>query len=85
MLATALSQAFLGNFTKKIAAKAGIDVAQISLGESRESGGNKSLRAEAVLGKYLTKRLYLGYRRVFCAADNENINEGNLVAARLDG
>ena len=33
---------------------------------------------DCIIGKYITKRLYLGYRRVFGASDNENRNEALL-------
>lgn len=36
------------------------------------------MRARAELGKHLTRRLYLAYRRVFGAREDENANEAVL-------
>ena len=52
---------------------------KVNLGETTdEKTGEKKLRAEAEVGKYITDSLYLGYRRVFGAAEDENANEGRL-------
>jgi translocation and assembly module TamB len=55
----------------------GLDVARVNLGESKdEETGESSLRAEVEVGKYITERLYIGYRRVVGAQEDENTNEG---------
>jgi autotransporter translocation and assembly factor TamB len=77
VVASAVSQVLLGSIARKIAPKVGIDVARVRFDESKdERTGESSLRAEAELGKYLTERLYVAYRRVFGASTEENANEG---------
>jgi len=79
LVASAVSQVLLGSIARKIAPKVGIDVARVRFDESKdERTGESSLRAEAELGKYLTERLYVAYRRVFGASTEENANEGLL-------
>ena len=45
---------------------------------STHDSGEKRLRAEAELGKYLTRRLYVAYRGVVGADLEENANEALL-------
>jgi len=76
-IASALSQVLLGNLVRRIAPKVGIDVARVSFDESKdERTGESQLKAEAEVGKFITERLYVGYRRVFGASATENANEG---------
>lgn len=77
-VASAVSQALLGSMLSSIAPKVGIDVARVNIGQKTNDKGETQLRAEAEVGKYLTERLYLGYRRVFGASADENANEGLL-------
>ena len=85
-LAAAVSQALIGGIARRLAPKVGIDVARVNLGQKRdERTGESSIHAEAELGKYLTRRLYLAYRRIFGASSGENANEAALeyrVSAR---
>jgi translocation and assembly module TamB len=77
VIASAISQVLLGSIIRRVAPGMGIDVARLNLGESKDrKTGESQLRAEAEVGKYLTERLYLGYRRVFGASSLENTNEG---------
>jgi len=74
-----LSQILVGGLMRAAARKVGIDVARIALDQKRDQQtGETTLRAEAEVGKYLTRRLYLGYRRVFGASTEENANEALL-------
>ncbi|MCK5796881.1 MAG: translocation/assembly module TamB domain-containing protein, partial [Deltaproteobacteria bacterium] len=75
---SAVSQALLGSMLSSIAPKIGIDVMRVDLGQSTNDQGETRFRAEAEVGKYLMERLYLGYRRVFGASNEENANEGLL-------
>ncbi|MCB9557967.1 MAG: translocation/assembly module TamB domain-containing protein [Deltaproteobacteria bacterium] len=78
-LASAISQVLISRLTKRLAPKVGLDIARIRLDQRTDRNtGEKQLRAEAELGKYLTRRLYLAYRRVFGASNDENSNEGLL-------
>lgn len=77
-VASAVSQALIGSITRSIAPKVGIDVARVNLGQSKDEKGETKLRAEAEVGKYITERLYVAYRRVFGASAEENANEGLL-------
>lgn len=81
-VANAVSQALIGSITRSIAPKVGIDVARVNLGQTKDEKGETKLRAEAEVGKYITERLYVGYRRVFGASAEENANEG-LLELRL--
>ena len=84
-IAGAISQALLGNVLQKVAPKMGIDVARVNLDQTKDQKtGESQLRAEAEVGKYLTERLYTGYRRVFGASAQENTNEG-LLEYRISG
>ena len=84
-IAGAISQALLGNVLQKVAPKVGIDVARVNLDQTKDQKtGESQLRAEAEVGKYLTERLYTGYRRVFGASAQENTNEG-LLEYRISG
>jgi autotransporter translocation and assembly factor TamB len=79
VLANAVSQVLIGNLTRKIAPKVGLDVARVNVGEQKDKEtGESKIRAEAEVGKYLTERIYVGYRRVFGATAEENTNEGLL-------
>ena len=78
-VAGAVAQVLLGSVTRKLAPKIGIDVARVGLSESKDKQtGASSVRAEAEVGRYITQRLYVGYRRVFGASAEENANEGLL-------
>jgi hypothetical protein len=78
-VAGAVAQVLLGGLARALAPKIGIDVARVSLSESKDKQtGASSVRAEAEVGRYITQRLYLGYRRVFGASADENSNEGLL-------
>jgi len=75
-VASALTQALLGSFTRKVLPMVGLDVARVSLAQQKgEQGEEGGIRAETELGKYITQRLYVGYRHVFGAEENENMNE----------
>jgi autotransporter translocation and assembly factor TamB len=78
-IASAISGALLGSVLQSVAPSVGLDVARVSFDESKDKKtGAAQLRAEAEVGRYLTERLYLGYRRVFGASAQENANEGLL-------
>jgi len=75
-VANAVSQVLLGSIARKFAPKVGLDVAKVSLDEAKnKQTGESQIRAEAEVGKYITDRLYLAYRRVFGATAEENSNE----------
>jgi autotransporter translocation and assembly factor TamB len=70
--ANALSQLLLSQALNRIAPKIGLDVAKIGIDDISDE---EELRAQAELGKYITERLYVGYRRIFGATERQNINE----------
>jgi autotransporter translocation and assembly factor TamB len=75
-IANAVTQLLIGGTIRKVGSKVGLDVAKVNLGETKDAQtGEKSLRAEAELGKYITERLYVGYRPVYGAAADENAHE----------
>jgi autotransporter translocation and assembly factor TamB len=75
-IANAVTQMILGGTVRKIGKKVGLDVAKVNIGETKDKKtGEKSLRAEAEIGRYITERLYLGYRPIFGAAEEENAHE----------
>ena len=75
-VASAVSQVLLGNIAQKIAPKVGLDVAKVNLDQSKnKQTGESQLRAEAEVGKFITERIYVAYRRVFGATTEENANE----------
>jgi translocation and assembly module TamB len=75
-IANAVTQMILGGTVRKIGKKVGLDVAKVNLAETKDKKtGEKTLRAEAELGRYITERLYLGYRPIFGAAEDENAHE----------
>ena len=76
----------LGPITRKVANSVGLDVAKVSLEEqkdkSQQTGDEEvSLKAQAEVGKYITDRIYLGYRKVFGATEEENSHEAILEYA----
>ena len=76
-IASAISQALLGGILRRVAPRIGLDVARVSFDERKdEKTGESQLKAEAEISRYLTERLYIGYRRVFGASSQENTNEG---------
>lgn len=78
-ITSAISQALLGGIIQRVAPRVGIDVARVSFEESKDkTTGESQLRAETEVGRYLTERLYVAYRRVFGASSLENTNEGLL-------
>ena len=75
-IANAVTQMILGGTVRKIGKKVGLDVAKVNIGETKDKKtGEKTLRAEAEIGRYITERLYLGYRPIFGAAQDENAHE----------
>ncbi|MBK8479777.1 MAG: translocation/assembly module TamB [Proteobacteria bacterium] len=75
-LASAVAQAVFGLLAKQVAGKVGIDVTRVGVSQTQDEKKSEArLRAEAEIGKYLTRRLYVAYRRVFGAAETENANE----------
>jgi len=77
-MANALANAFIGTFAGKAVSKVGLDVARVNVKEQEDEEQEVKLQAQAEVGKYLTKDLYVGYRRIFGATDKENDNEGIL-------
>lgn len=78
---SAVSQAVLGWVAGKIAPGIGLDVATISVEKEDQAtpiGETTSFRAQTELGKYITDRVYIAYRRNFGATAGENANEGVL-------
>ena len=75
----------LGPLTRQVANTVGLDVAKVSLEEqkNKSEGGDEgvSLKAQAEVGKYITDRIYLGYRKVFGADEEENSHEAILEYA----
>lgn len=75
----------LGPLTREVANTVGLDVAKVSLEEQKDKseGGDEavSIKAQAEVGKYITDRIYLGYRKVFGASDDENSHEAILEYA----
>jgi autotransporter translocation and assembly factor TamB len=75
-VASAVSQVLLGGIVDWLAPKVGLDVASISLDPQQDETGETRVRARSELGKFITDRLYLGYRHVWGASAEENQNEG---------
>ena len=76
-IASAVAQVLLGGVLRRVAPRVGIDVARVGFDENKDQKtGESQLRAEAEVGKYITERLYVAYRRVFGASALENSNEG---------
>lgn len=79
---SAVSQAVIGQITRTLAPKVGLDVARVSLAEQKDKnakdGAGIGIKAQAEVGKYITERLYLGYRKVFGADEEENSHEAVL-------
>lgn len=75
-VASAVSQAVLGLLAQQVATRVGLDVARVGIGQTQDqTTGEARIRAEAEIGKYITRRLYIAYRRVFGGQDTENANE----------
>jgi autotransporter translocation and assembly factor TamB len=75
-LASAVAQAIVGMLAQQVASQVGIDVTRVGISEAQDQkSGESRLRAEAEIGKYVTRRLYVAYRRVFGADEDENANE----------
>ena len=77
-MANAMANALIGTVAGKAVAKVGLDVARVNVKEQEDENEEVQLQAQAEVGKYLTKDLYVGYRRIFGATDKENENEGIL-------
>jgi len=77
-MANAMANALIGAFAGKAISKVGLDVARLNIKEQEDEDQNATLQAQAEVGKYLTRDIYVGYRRIFGASDEENANEGIL-------
>ena len=75
-VASAVAQMLLAPLLDKAAQKVGIDVATVNV-ETKTSEGASQVRARGELGKFLTDRLYIGYRPLIGVAEpDENSHEG---------
>ena len=85
MVTAAVLSTVLGPLTREVANTVGLDVAKVSLEnqKSKSEGGDEgvNLKAQAEVGKYITDRIYLGYRKVFGGDEEENSHEGILEYA----
>ena len=77
-MANAMANALIGAFAGKAVSKVGLDVARLNVKETDDEEAVVQLQAQAEVGKYLTRDLYVGYRRIFGATEDENENEGIL-------
>ena len=77
-MANALTNALIGTFAGKAVSTVGLDVARLNIKEQEDEDAEVPLQAQAEVGKYLTREIYVGYRRIFGATDDENKNEGLL-------
>lgn len=71
-VANAVGQALVGDYARQLAGKVGLDVAKINVGQHQDGAGANKLHLEAEVGKYLTRRLYMGYRQVIGADEGQN-------------
>ena len=71
-VANAVGQALVGDYARQLAGKVGLDVAKLNVGQHQDGAGAKKLHLEAEVGKYITRRLYMGYRQVVGADEGQN-------------
>ena len=82
-VASVVLQLLIGRLADAVAPGVGLDVLRVEQVKVDQSGSTGPASAsekatELEVGKYITDRLYLGYRRLFGAPQGENSNEGRL-------
>jgi autotransporter translocation and assembly factor TamB len=75
MVTAALAQAALGQIFSRLAPLVGLDVMKVRLQDVGGENG-QAVRGDVEVGKYIGRRVYLGYRHRFGATIDENANEG---------
>ena len=77
LLASEGDRIFTTERARTLAPRVGLDVARVSVGEVEHGPTRETaIQTTTELGKYVTQRIYVAFRRVFGVRENENSSEG---------